>query len=255
MLATELLAEGKAYNIAHRGYTVAAPENTMKAFQDAITLGADGIELDVRTCKSGEVVVFHDAKLERMTNGVGLVKNKSLDELRELRIVAAGKETAQAIPTLDDVLELTRGHLFVNIEIKANGLTVRHNIEEKVLDICRRFGLEHKVVISSFNPLSVRKVRKFDRQAVNGFIIDSKVAAANGELFITKLSGGRGIHIEGALLTPELGVKVREKGYYLMAWTINEPAEMQRCLDLNLNGIITDRPDLLKKLTQGGLDA
>lgn len=254
MLAHELLAEARVYNIAHRGYTADAPENTMKAFQDAITLGADGIELDVRTCKSGEVVVFHDAKLERMTNGRGLVKGKSLAELQELRIVAEGKETGQVIPTLDEVLELTLGQLFVNIEIKANGLPVRDNIEEKVLRICKRFGLEHKVVISSFNPLSVRKVRKYESQVMNGFIVDSKIAAANGELFFAKLSGGRGIHIEGDLLTPDLAAKARQKGYYLMAWTINESEDMQRCLDLKLNGIITDRPDLLKKLTTGGLN-
>ena len=90
----------KPLNFAHRGFTATAPENSMAAFKAAVELGAHGIELDVRTCKTGELVVFHDPTLARMTNGRGFIKNKTLEELKELRIKTHDGMTDEQIPTI-----------------------------------------------------------------------------------------------------------------------------------------------------------
>lgn len=220
----------------------------MKAFRDAMQLGADGIELDVRRCRSGEVVVFHDSRLDRMTNGNGLLKNTPLAGLKTLRIVHQGRETEEQIPTLEEVLDLVRDKMLVNIEIKANGLPTRNNLEEKVLQICGRFGLEYKVILSSFNPLTVRKVRKLDEQVLNGFIIDKNFNIGNTELLLGKVARARAIHMESSLLTAALARKISRRGLYCLVWTVNAREAMRRFVQLGVNGIITDKPDVLDSI-------
>lgn len=241
----ELLSQKRVLNIAHRGFTADAPENSLKAFEQAIALGVDGIELDVRTCKTGEVVVFHDAKLDRMTAADGLVKQTPLSGLRDLRLVQNGKETDQRIPLLQEVLELTGDKLLVNIEIKATGLPAKHSIEEKVLDICRELGLMQKTIISSFHPLIVRKLRKLDDRVTNGFIIDKNFRVGNSRLFFSKMAAARAIHPERTLLNPVLTQKIAEHGFLCFVWTVNEPTDMLQLIDWGVHGIITDRPDIL----------
>lgn len=242
------LSEEKMMNIAHRGFTAAAPENTLLAFQHAIELGADGIELDVRLCKSGEVIVFHDAKLERMTSDAGAVKSKNFDELRELRVLHNGVATPEQIPTLDEVLELVAGKMFVNIEIKVNGLPSAGLLEEKVLAICQHHGVKNDVIISSFNPLTVRKIRKLDDSYLNGYIVDKNIRVGNAELFLSRMAGARAIHIEHTLLTEILAEKIIAAGFVCLVWTVNEIADMQRMLQLGVEGVITDKPDALMKM-------
>jgi len=240
--------EKRPLNIAHRGFTKEAPENSLAAFENAIALGVDGIELDVRTCKSGEIVVFHDAYLGRMTSGRGFVKNKTLTELKQQRLLLGGVETAEEIPTLDEVIALTKAKLFVNIEIKTNGLP-GNNIEEKLVDLLHRRGVAGDVLISSFNPLVVRRFKKIDGTILTGYLIDKKIKIKNTEIFLSKLTGARAIHLEKTLAREPLLRKMHEFGFYSMIWTVNDRADMTSLRDLGVNGIITDKPDMLKQLT------
>lgn len=237
----------KPLNFAHRGFTVKAPENSLAAFREAIEVGADGLELDVRTCKSGEVIVFHDPTLARMTNGRGFVKNKTLDELKSLRMQSEHAMYEEQIPTLEEVIELVNNRVLFNIEIKTNGLP-KNDLERKVVEIIRKHGIENKTIVSSFNPLVIRRIRKIDDKILKGYLIDKNFNVRRSEIFLTKMSGAEAVHIDKSLATNKLVRKIQEFGFYCIVWSVNDPKMMRRLTDLGVNGIITDRPDILKKL-------
>ncbi len=236
----------RTLNYAHRGFTANAIENTLAAFEAALDLGVDGIELDVRTCQSGEVVVFHDHRIDRLTAGTGLVKNMSLSDLKKYAI--GGQDSGQLIPTLAEVLETIKGRASVNVEIKANGLPAGHAIEEKVVGILKDFGLLRETIISSFSPLIVRRVRKVDKAARSGFLVDKNISVRNGELLFTRVAGAQAIHLEHSLLTKTLARKISDRNYDCLVWTVNEAAQMRKFLNLGVYAIITDKPDLLKNI-------
>lgn len=237
-------------NFAHRGFTLAAPENSMAAFKAAVELGVDGIEFDVRTCKSGEVVVFHDPTLARMTDGRGFVKNKTLSELRALRIKSTNPALDERIPTLDELIEAVNGRLLLNVEIKTKGLP-RDHIENKVVEILRHYGLEYQTIISSFNPIVLRRIRKIDDQIITGYLLDKNFTFRNSEIPLSRLAGAKAIHFEKSLVTQKLLDKTRELDIYSAVWTVNDPAMMQTFFDMGIHVIISDRPDILKHVIAG----
>ena len=239
---------GKTLNFAHRGFTTAAPENSLAAFKSAMDLGVDGIELDVRTCKSGEVVVFHDPTLKRMTNGRGFVRNKTLAELKSLRLNSDNASLNEGIPTLEEVIDAVGERLVLNIEIKTNGLP-RNNIESKVVEILGRHGVEHSTIISSFNPVVIRRLTRIDRDLLTGYLIDKNFTVRKSEIPMTKLSGAKAVHLDKSLAQQKLIQRLRDRGYYSVVWSVNDPYLMKELLQMGVDGIITDRPDLLKDLT------
>ncbi len=238
----------RTLNFAHRGFTRAAPENSLAAFKAAMELGVDGIEFDVRTCKSGEVVVFHDPTLARMTDGRGFVKNKTLAELKRLRLRSDNPELDERIPTLEELVETVRGRLLLNVEIKTKGLPKDH-IENKVVEILRSYGLEYQTIISSFNPIVLRRIRKLDDQIMTGYLLDKNFTVRKSEIPLSRLAGAKAIHFEKSLVTQKLLDKIKRLGVYSAVWTVNDPELMRRFLAMGVNAIISDRPEVLKKIT------
>jgi len=235
-------------NFAHRGFTRAAPENTLAAFREAIELGVDGIELDVRSCKSGDVVVFHDPTLTRLTTGRGFVKNKTLAELKELRFRTEHEVySEERIPTLEEVIDMVRGKVLLNVEIKTNGLP-KNNFEKRVVEILRNMGVVEKTIISSFNPLVIRRIRKMDDTILTGYLIDKNFNVRRSEIFLTKMSGARAVHIDETLASENLIKKIRDFGFLCVVWTVNDPNRMRRLSGFGVTAIITDHPDVLKNL-------
>lgn len=148
----------------HRGAYHYAPENTICSFEKAIELGADGVEFDVQLTIDGEVVVVHDEKIDRVSNGTGYVKNYKLAELKRFNFNKRGisEPHFMQIPTLDEVLELLKPtSLSINIELKT-GLVYYDGIEQKTLNIVKKHGLLDRTLFSSFNHYSVQKVKEFE---------------------------------------------------------------------------------------------
>jgi len=162
---------------AHRGCSMAYPENTLEAFEAAANLcGITGVELDVQLTKDGKLVVIHDETVDRTTNGSGKVCNYTLEELKELKIISVeGKDTQ--IPTLQEVFELlqtackSRG-LLINIELK-NSKIRYEGMEEKVLALVTQYGLENNVVYSSFLPDSMQLIKELCPMAETGTLASS----------------------------------------------------------------------------------
>lgn len=163
--------EKNIYVAAHRGFCAKYPENTLLAFKAAIELGVDQIELDVRASYDGELVIMHDDTVNRTTNGVGLVREKTLAELKALDVGSyKGEEFKDAkIPTFREFMELVKDHptLTVDIELKeyptTQGNEVRaYEVCDRILAMVDEYGFTDRVVINSFsNPLNEYVFRKY----------------------------------------------------------------------------------------------
>ena len=246
-------------NFAHRGDSTRAPENTLEAFRKAVEAGAGGLELDVRLTRDGHVVVIHDATLDRTTSGSGAVRAATLKEIKGLD---AGHGFSQdggmtypyrglglEVPTLAEVLE-EFPDISVNIDIKDG----RPGNGEAVIGVLRRAGAEGRALVVSKYHVAVRRVRK-----VSGGSVAS--GASRREIAVFYLLGA--LRLEGllkpdydalqvpvtyaklALVTRRFVRAAHARGVRVDAWTINDPAEMRRLLDLGVDVVMTDHPDAL----------
>lgn len=174
---------------AHRGCSQRYPENTLTAFEKAVGInGLTGIELDIQLTRDNEIVVCHDEKVDRTTNGKGNLKSFSLKELKSLQI-DAGSGRIERIPTMGEVFDLIenflKNGLQLNIELK-NSLYLYEGMEEKIIDMVHRRGVQDSIVYSSFYARSLEKIKRLDTQARIG-ILDEKVSDC-----LYKLKGGCG---------------------------------------------------------------
>ncbi len=242
----------KTLNLAHRGANTLAPENTMAAFRKAVEVGATGLEFDVQLSKDGSVVVIHDEKLERTTSGSGLVKDYTLEELQRLDAGKwFGEEYAgEKIPTLDQVLdEFNSTELVYNIELKS-GIVLYPGLEEKVIEAVKRRNLADQVVLSSFNHYSLVTCRELNKEMRTGMLY---VAGLYEPWEYALKLGCYSVHpLFYHLQHPELVSSFREHNLAIYAWTVNEPAYMELMVAGGIDAIITDRPQDLKIIIDGG---
>ncbi len=201
---------------AHRGCSQRYPENTLIAFEKAAQLnGLTGIELDIQMTRDGELVVFHDERVDRTTEGIGYVREYTLSEIKKLHIYA-DDNPCQRIPVIGEVLDLLenriRSGLKINIELK-NSLYPYPGMEEKIVELIRGYEIEKNVIYSSFSALSLEKVRELDDQAEIG-ILDEKVSDC-----LYKLKGGCGAvalhpYWKGIDLPPEKLLHYTVRAYF-----------------------------------------
>src|SRR5574341_1433935 len=194
------LFNGRILNFAHRGASLLAPENTLAAFELAVKQGADGIELDVRLCRTGEWVVIHDVRLNRTTNGRGLVRAKSIDELRRLDAGSSfhQKFANERIPTLAEVLDWAKGRALLNIEIKSLARPAER-AEQSLLSLLRRHGVRRQCLISSFNPLVLRRLARLDPGLPTGLLLNVKWLQRGTEKSLSRLMNIQALHLSRRL--------------------------------------------------------
>jgi glycerophosphoryl diester phosphodiesterase len=237
--------------IAHRGFSGAAPENTLAAFKRAMDVGSDMIELDVHLSKDGQVVVIHDDTLKRTTTGIGRVADFSLEELKQLD---AGKWFGsrffgEKIPTLKEVLDLTRNKIPIHIELKEGGLgryTIT-DLADRSLEEVEKAGLLDQVLFGSFSLSAVDRIReKHPRLPV--VLIYNKPWELPQDA-----TGGRPIPIvssSGKVLNQANASKARQQGMKVFVWTLDQEEHMGQFLNVGVDGIITNHPDKLIKILQ-----
>lgn len=226
---------------AHRGYSAANPENTMKSFFEAEKAQADGIELDVQLSKDGEVVVIHDEKVNRTTNGTGFVKDLTYKELRKLD-AGYQKKTflkKEPIPSLQEVLEwMTTNNMACNIELK-NGIVPYKGMEEKVISLIRKYELSDRIVISSFNHYSITYSYRMAPEI--------ETAPLYGEgLFMPWVYAqsikAKGIHPHYIAAPNEIITESMKNGIAVRPYTVNKEEEMRRLFNIGCTALITDDP-------------
>lgn len=220
--------------IAHRGAKAYEPENTLKAFQKALDLNADGIELDVHLSSDGHVIVIHDETIDKMTNGKGFVNTLSLPELKSFLI-----DAQYEIPTLKEVFDLVNKKCLINIELKnADTLTkVVALIHEYVSG--KNWKYEH-FIVSSFDWRALQEVHHLDSKIPIGVLTetDLDLAVAFAETIKAKT-----IHPHYHLLNEENVQAIQKKGFLVLPWTVNIEEDIQKIKNYNVDGIITDFPD------------
>jgi len=154
----------KIRGVAHRGYPLKFPENTMSSFKAAHDLGFTHLELDVHLSKDGVPVLMHDATIDRMTDGRGWIKDYTLEELKQFRV---GKN--ETIPTLEEALLFAKGKMTVNVELKQQG-DLYPGLEEAVLEVLKKTDMMDQVYISSFDHYAVMKMRGLSDEVELGLI-------------------------------------------------------------------------------------
>ena len=234
---------------AHRGFSGAAPENTLIAFQKGIEAGSDMIELDVHLSRDGKIVVIHDETLDRTTNGKGWVADRTLKELKRLDAGSSfGPQFAgEKIPTLREVLELAKGRILVNIEIK-NPTHRQYSIIE-LTDKTRRevekAGMTDKVIYSSFNPVSLEWIEKKEPRARVALLYHRPWN------FLPDIPGSREysvLNLRNINLTREKVAEIKKAGKKINVYTVNTEEEMEQFIRWGVDGIITNHPDKLLEI-------
>lgn len=216
--------------IAHRGASAYEPENTVRSFRRAIEMKAEMIEFDVRQSLDGKLVVIHDGKVDRTTDGKGPVSGKSLAELKELD--AGGGER---IPTIEEVIEAGLGNTRFVIELKEDG------IESKVIKTIRDYRIEDDVFIVSFKPERLRLVKELEPAMRTGLIlfasIDPVAAAVK--------CGADAVAPFRWFVTKRLVEKAKSRGLHVFTWTVDETLRARDLKAIGVTGIVTNRPDVL----------
>lgn len=230
----------------HRGYSAKYPENTLKAFEMAIEAGADGVELDVQMTKDGQLVVIHDETIDRTSNGKGWVKDYTYEELLKFNFNQLFPDLGEMkIPLMSEVFELIKpSNLMINIELKTG--IVFYPMEEKLLELTKQYGMEKRVIYSSFNHESIMKMKKLDPDAVCGFLY------MDGTLDMDQYAVEHGVlGLHPALYNlqyPGFVERCHQKGIALRPWTVNEIEHMLLCKQMQVETIITNEVELALKV-------
>jgi glycerophosphoryl diester phosphodiesterase len=220
--------------IGHRGACGYEPENTLRSFEKALQLGVDMIELDVRICKSGDLVVIHDDKLERTTNGEGRVSEKWLYDLRKLD---AGK--GEKIPLLEEVLDLISGKAKVNIELK------EENIANYVFEIIEKYIKGDKwsqddFLISSFHLPALQEFDNLNPDIKTGLL--TFFLPKNLKKIVRKVNI-HSVNPSATLINKNFIGDMKKKNTKVFVWTVNNPEDIQKMKLAGVDGIISDYPD------------
>jgi glycerophosphoryl diester phosphodiesterase len=230
--------------IAHRGASHEAPENTLKSFQKAITLGADYIEFDVHRSRDG-IVVIHDEQLKRTTGCEGLVKDFTTGQLSEMD---AGE--GEHIPTLDEVIQLCNGKIHMQIEVKDAG------IAPELIDTLSGNNILDQVLISSFihDELSIIKDINFYVPCATldptGFAWINAWVQRTGIIRNAKGRQLDGNHPYHMLVNNRFVRMAHAAGLFVHPWTVDDPARMRKLLECGVDGIITNEPRQLLGILQ-----
>ena len=223
--------------IGHRGARGLEPENTILSYQTAIHLGADMIELDVHKTKDGHLVCIHDDKVDRTTDGTGLIAEMSLKDLQQLD---AGHN--EHIPLLSEVLDFARNRISVNIELKVL------DVEKQVIDMVQERDMKNEVIVSSFLHSTLQTIHTIDEEIKTAVLISKK--QDDVVQYVQNLHSVA-LNPLYKLVTPELISQIHAHNIKLYSWTINEPELMTDLAKKGVDGIITDFPNIaIKTLDQ-----
>jgi len=238
--------------VAHRGASGHAPENTLAAFRRAVELGAQFIETDLQITRDARVVAIHDLTLDRTTDGQGPVYQQTLKEIRALD---AGKWfasnpresfTGERIPTLKEIFQFAvERDVNFYLELKSGA---NWGVEHAVVAALREFNAIARVVILSFDTFTLDSVYQLDETIMTGFLCE---IPSNDLVERSVQVGARQLAPRGDLVTPALVKKAHNAGLQVVTWTINEPEQMRRLIEAEVDGIMTDYPDRLVQVLRG----
>ena len=228
---------------AHRGASGYAPENTLEAFQLAVDQRADGVELDVHLSRDQQIIVTHDERIDRVSDGTGLIAMMTVKEIKKYLFNKPHPEYLEArAPLLEEVLELLRPTgLSINIELK-NSRIPYEGLEKKCVELVEKSGMSKRIIYSSFNHHSLRLLKLVNPSAACGLLYDCCMIDPADYL---KKTGMEALHPHylDLLLNPEGYTRARERGGLVHVWTVNDDRDMRKVMDTDADILITNYPD------------
>ncbi|MEM2898032.1 MAG: glycerophosphodiester phosphodiesterase family protein [Nitrososphaerota archaeon] len=231
--------------VAHRGLSCRFPENTLRAVKEALRLGVDGVEVDVRVCRDGVVVLMHDESVERTTNGSGRVRDLTWAEIRGLDAGSwKGEEFAgERVPRLEDVLAETAGRVVLHVEVKEPGS------EETILKVARECGALDWILITSFYPEVIRKVHSLEprvgRSLIVGWHNEAEDVRSGLPVFWALECGANALALYWGRASWEIIYHAHQRLLAVAVWTVNETEEAGKLADMGADAIVTDHPDIM----------
>ena len=247
------------FNIAHRGASYYAPENTMASFQLALEMNADMIELDVTLSRDNIPVVFHDRTLSRTTGGKGNIRKYLLRELHELDAGSWFSESHKnlRIPTLEEVLIWSSGKIALNIEIKKEAVDGNHTfgIVELISKMVSDFKMTDQVVISSFSKEALARSRNVAPGISTAHLVNPYSWGTTRALHLMKRLGATGLNIKPRQMKPKLMDMAILENIPVWVYTVDDEDEMKTVIKKGATGIFTNKPDRLAEvaaITLGG---
>jgi glycerophosphoryl diester phosphodiesterase len=234
------------HNIAHRGASAYEPENTLRAFDRAIEMGATMLELDVHLSLDGHPVIIHDADLSRTASGTGRVVDMTLDQIKRFDI-----GQGERVPTLSEVIELVRGRAELYIELKGQ------HTPGPVVKALQAAGFADQAVVGSFYPWLPQRVKFLAPTIRTSILIRREVQP---EDFIEWALAVEADYVHPCwekasptphkLLTPQLISGIRQRGLGVVLWHEERPAELRELVKFDVDGICTNTPDVLAAILQ-----
>ena len=229
------ISQSKLLVIGHRGAKGHVAENTLASIKKAIELGADGIEIDVFRCLSGEIVLFHDKKLDKLTDGTGLIEQTTLNDLKKLKVLGSNEQ----IPTLNEVLEIIDKKTFLNIELKGR------NTAKLSLEIVKNYIKNEKIIsknilFSSFDWEELKNLRDLDNKVNIALVTENNpLDAIEPALNLQAIA----INPTHKKLNNKVVKQIFNAGLKIYTWTVNDYKQIEKMKQLGVNGIITDYPE------------
>ena len=235
--------------LGHRGFSGPYPENTPLAFQKMIGTGADGIETDVHICKSGELVLCHDEAVDRTSNGHGLIRDLTLDELLALDFGAWKSQefAGQRIWTLGQLLDFCKETgLILNLELK-NGIEFYKDLEMRCFHEVRSRHMEDQVFYSSFNHVSMQRMKELVPELETGLLYEAPLQ--DMDHYLDRCNADN-VHPCWHVFEyqPELMELFHRRGMKVNVWTVNDEAAARFLVDLGVDGLIGNYPDMLRRV-------
>lgn len=226
---------------AHRGYSAKYPENTLAAFQGALDLGVDCIELDVQQTADGVLVVMHDQNLLRTTGLDKEVRDASYNEIRNLDDGSwfSARFSKEKIPTLEEVLALVKDSgVRLNVELKEGQ---GNHFEKDVIDLIRRYRMQNRCILSSRDYELLKEAKLYDPEMTTAFITSS------GSVPLSDMKYADAFSIKADSVTDSVVRQVHAAGKKLFVWTVDTESGMKKIIDLSADDLITDNPALAIK--------
>ena len=233
--------------LGHRGASSDAPENTLAAFQLALAQGADGVELDARLCGSGEVVVFHDERLERLTGAAGRVAETPWSTLGRLEVRAGPPFAAPGrIPLLSEVLEALPRSAFINVELKSESWRTAA-VAEAAGELLLAGRHEGHVVVSSFDLRCLLRLALSHPRIRRGLLLDPDRPQLPQRALALPLVGRDAVHPEASRVSEADVRHWHATGREVAVWTVDDPDVARRLRAWGVDSLITNRPGALRK--------
>ena len=230
---------------AHRGASAHAPENTLAAFELALVQNADAIELDVKLSADGRAVVIHDSTVDRTTGSRGRVKDLSFQQLRSLDAGSffSEKYRGEKIPLLEEVFEAVGKHTFINVEL-TNYTTPRDALVETVCMLVKKFGLQKRVLFSSFFASNLSKARAYLPEVPRGLLAFNGFLGAWARSFGFNFGKYQALHPYVEDVSSQQVQRVHRLNRRIHVWTVNAAEDMRRLFHWGVDAIFTDDPAL-----------